>query len=277
MSGEYPFTHGWLGWSVYFDELGRAVDIYRDTDSYTGEHIDSTFVRKRLPFNAYYENTKNYEVNTIFPVYVKDGIAKANYWYDTTKEMFEKIKNCCLKEGKQFIYSYCNQPDSTMHDYGVSSKETKTVIDEITELMEELNHSLKDTLIIITSDHGHIDIDGYVEIYKDKKILDCLARPMTLEPRATSFKIKEEKKEDFKRIFKEHYGKEFKLFEVDYLIKKGVFGPVNEKNRELLGDYISVCKTNKQFLFSDSHPKFKGHHTSLTKEMLVPLIIIDKK
>ena len=277
MSGDYPFNHGWFGWSIYFDELGRAVDVYRAADSYTEEKIDPNFARSRLPFKAYYENAQNYEINTVLPIYIKDGNAKANFGYETREEMFNYIKNCCLKEGKQFVYSYCDNPDATMHDYGVGSKEAKKVIAEITNYIEDLNNSLKDTLIVITSDHGHIDVDGYVEIYKDKELIECLERPMTLEPRATSFKVKDAKKEEFKRIFKEHYGKEFKLFEVEHLIKKGVFGPINEKNRNLLGDYISVCKTNKQFLFSEKHPRFKGHHTSLTKEMLVPLIIIDKK
>ena len=105
--------------------------------------------------------------------------------------------------------------------------------------------------------------------------MECLQRPMTLEPRATSFKIKEGKQKEFKKLFNHCYGRDFKLFEVDYLVKKGVFGPYNVKNRELLGDYIAVCKTNKQFLLKENSKRFKGHHTSMGKEMFVPLIIIE--
>lgn len=272
MSGEYPFTHGWFGWSIYFDELNRAVDIYVGKDSYTGETVDLEFVKNRIP---YYKNSKNYEVNKVLPIYVKDGIETNHYTYNSNKEMFAKIKECCKKKGKQFIYSYNGEPDSTMHDYGVSSKEAKVVIEELSLLVEDLKNSVNDTLIVITADHGQVDIEGYIDIYNNKEVMDCLQRPMTLEPRATSFKVKEGKKEKFKKIFNKCYKKDFKLFDVDYLIGKGVFGSFNEKNRILLGDYIAVCKTNKQFVFSSKHPRFKGHHTSLTKEMLVPLIIID--
>jgi len=275
MSGEYPFTHGWFGWSIYFDELSRSVDVYVGKDTYTREDVDLEFVKNRIPFTPYYKNAINYEVNKVLPIYVKDGIDTNNYTYDNNNEMFEKIKECCLKEGKQFIYSYNGQPDSTMHDYGVSSKEANDMIKELSSLVEDLKKSVKDTLIVITADHGQVDIDGYVEIYNNKELMECLERPMTLEPRATSFKVKENKKEEFKKTFNKYYKKDFKLFEVDYLINKGVFGPVNEKNRGLLGDFIAVCKTNKEFLFIEDSNRFKGHHTSLTKEMLVPLIVIE--
>lgn len=275
MSGDYPFNHGWFGWSIYFKELNRAVDVYMGEDSYTGEKIDPNFAKNRLPFTPYYKENKNYEVNKVLPVYVKDGIDKNHFTYETSKEMFDKIKECCKKEGKQFIYSYNGDPDYTMHRYGVSSEEAHEKITELSKLVEDLSVSFDDTLIVITADYGQVDIDGYIEIYKNKELLSCLERPMTLEPRATSFKVKEGKKEEFKKIFKSNYKKDFKLFDVDYLINKGVFGPFNEKNREFLGDYIAVCRTNKQFLFKESSTKFKGHHTSLTKEMFVPLIIID--
>ena len=277
MCADYPFNHGWFGWSIYFKELNKAVEVYRATDYFTGEKVDPTFARTRLPFEAYYKYAKNYEVNTVLPVYIKDGVMKEHYPYNTRKGMFDNIKECCKKEGKQFVYAYCDYPDATMHDYGVKSKQAKEVINELTALTEDLEKNVKDTLIVISADHGHIDIDGYIDIYNNTELMECLERPMTLEPRATSFKVKEDKKEEFVRLFNEDYKKDFKLFEVDYLIKKGVFGPYNEKNRDLLGDYIAVAKTNKLLLFFENSNMFKGHHTSLTKEMLVPLIIIDCK
>ena len=275
MSGDYPFNHGWFGWAIYFEDVNKVVEVYRAKDYYTQESVDPTYSRTRLPFDAYYRNAKNYTVNTVLPSFIKDGNEKENYPYDSRKEMFENIKKCCLKEGKQFIYSYHDDPDHTMHDYGVTSKEANDVIKEISAYVEDLHNSLKDTLIVISADHGHIDIDGYVDIYKNEEIMNCLKVPMYLEPRATAFKVKEDKKEEFKKLFNKYYKKDFKLFETKYLIDKGVFGPVNEKNKDLLGDFISVCKTNKQFVFSEDSNRFKGHHTSLTKEMLVPLIIIE--
>lgn len=275
MSGDYPFNHGWFGWSIYFKDLDRAVDVYTGEDSCTGEKIDSGYALSKLPYEPFYKDAKNYEVNKVFPVYVKDGILENNYTYTSNEEMFEKIKMCCRKDGKQFIYSYNGEPDSTMHRYSVNSDEAHQKIMELCDLIEDLRENTRDTLIVVTADHGHIDIDGYVEIYKNEQLLSFLERPMTLEPRATSFKVKEDKKEEFVKMFNNCYGKDFKLYNVDYLINKGVFGNYNEKNRDILGDYIAVCKNNKQFVLRENSNRFKGHHTSFTKEMLVPLIIVD--
>ena len=276
MSCTYPSTHGWLGWSLYFEELNKAVDIYLDKDSYSEEKIDNKFVYDRIPFNAYYENNINYTVNTVFPSYFKKGLSENNYTYEDTNDLFKGIENCLKKEGKQFVYSYCGDPDYTMHRFGVTSKEAKDVINHLSKLVNDLTSKYEDTLFVITADHGHVDIDGYIEIYKDKELLDLLEWPLFLEPRATGFKIKKGKEKQFEKLFKQHYSKDFKLYKTNHLINKGIFGPKTD-NLKLLGDYIANCKTNKQFLFSENSTHFKGHHTSLGKEMLVPLIIIEGK
>jgi len=44
----------------------------------------------------------------------------------------------------------------------------------------------------------------------------------------------------------------------------------------LLGDYIAMGLTHKQFISYENMKRFKGHHTSVTEEMEVPLIILSK-
>ena len=59
------------------------------------------------------------------------------------------------------------------------------------------------------------------------------------------------------------------------LIKNGYFGRCG-KYGHLLGDYIAIgTYTHKMFLSYEGMPRFKGHHTSLTEEMEVPLILLD--
>ena len=57
------------------------------------------------------------------------------------------------------------------------------------------------------------------------------------------------------------------------LIEKNFFGPPTDR-ATLLGDYIAIGKTQKIMKLHARGHNFKGHHTSLTEEMLVPLIII---
>ncbi len=270
-----PIKHGWFGWSVYFEGLGRAVDIYMNKDSYTGEEIDKNFVNSTLPTKSFYADTRSeYEINKVVPTYFKDEVEKNHYTFNGLEEMFSQIKSVCDKEGKQFVYAYCPEPDSTMHEYGVSSNKAKAMIEYLDSKVEWLAKECKDTLFIISADHGQVDIDGYVEMYKDQHLLSLMEWPFFLEPRAIGFKIKKGKEEEFEKYFASTYGDDFILFKTQKLLEENYFGGRGEYEK-MLGDYIGVCYTNKQAIFKEDSHRFKGHHTSLTDEMEVPVIVIE--
>ena len=107
--------------------------------------------------------------------------------------------------------------------------------------------------------------------------MDMLEIYPYLEARAACFKVKENKKQEFEKVFNEKYGEDFILYKSSELIEKGLFGGTGDKCY-LLGDYIAIgTYTHKVMLLNPSNHKFKGHHTSLTEEMEVPLIIYSKK
>jgi hypothetical protein len=188
--------------------------------------------------------------------------------------MAEHIKEICDKQGKQFAYVYYNDPDGTMHDYGVSSQQAKYVFEDISDVVEGLYNETKDTLFIITADHGQIDVTESIALYEDKEILDMLEIYPYLEARAVAFKVKKDKKEEFEKTFTKKYGDDFVLFKTEDLVTRGLFGEFGDREY-LLGDYIAIgTYTHKTMLLTPTNMKFRGHHTSLTEEMLVPLIIL---
>lgn len=279
MTSKYPMEHGWFGWSVYLDFMDKAVDLYMNKDSYTKEEVNGEEIFKKLPYEPYYKNTNtDYEINTVFPSFVKVGPVENNNVYGTPKEMADAIFDITQKEGKQFVYCYNPEPDSTMHEFGVSSKEAKEKIVEIVKNIEELYNKIENTLIVISADHGQIDVGGYIEIYKQKDIMELLEVKPYLESRAAAFRIKKGKEKKFEKLFNLYYKKDFKLFKTQTLVNRGYFG-LKEYNghRNMLGDYIAVSKKDKMFIFAEDRKWFKGHHTSLTKEMEVPLIMLSKK
>lgn len=278
MSCKYPMEHGWLGWSLFFEELNRSVDIYVNKDSYTKEDVDPSFVITKMPYKPYYLNTKtDYCINTVFPPFVKVGPSENNFYYQTNKEMFDAIEQVCKKDGKQFVYCYNPEPDHIMHDEGVTSKPAKQMIDELSAFVENLYNNTTDTLIIITADHGQIDVGGYVEIYKQEDLLSLLETKPYLESRAAAFRVKSGKEKEFEKLFNKLYKKDFKLLKTQTIVDKGWFGLSDfDNHRKLLGDYIAVSTTNKMFVFADDRERFKGHHTSVTAEMEVPLVILKK-
>lgn len=278
LTNKYPMEHGWFGWSLYFEELKRAVDIFPETDSFTREPIEKGYVKKVLPVEPFYKNANSdYTINSVVPEYWNHE-CQHRYVWKNSDEMFGHIAGICQNEGRQFIYAYCDQPDSTMHRFGVTSAEAKNVINDLNNRIEELYSKLTDTLFIVTADHGQVDIDGYIDIYTDTEITSLLEWPQFLEARAAAFKVKESCHKEFIEIFNKKYGKDFELFKTEDLINDNYFGGnIINVNAKLLGDYIAIGKTNKVMRLTPFSHDYKGHHTSLTEEMEVPLIFIGKK
>ena len=64
--------------------------------------------------------------------------------------------------------------------------------------MEQLCKELKNTLVSVTADHGHIDSRG-VALTDYPNIMECLVRMPSIEPRALNFFVKEEKRQQQKK------------------------------------------------------------------------------
>ena len=84
-------------------------------------------------------------------------------WYEkngskTFEELCNKIKIACENNNQNLISAYWDEPDYTIHHNGTSSKTTKDVVKNINKTIEKLSKELKDTLIIISADHGAVDV-----------------------------------------------------------------------------------------------------------------------
>lgn len=277
LSNQLPAEHGWLGWSMHFEEINRNVDIFLNRDSLTGVPVE--YEHSPLGKIEYYFDQSNsaYAVNTVFPGYVRVEHPERNHVFKDINGFFQALSDICLKPEKQFVYAYYPDPDMTMHDYGVTSPESRTVIETISRMLENLYEKTEDTLFIITADHGQVDIEGYVNLYEDEVLMDMLRIYPFLEARVPSFFVKEGRENDFEQHFQKKYGTDFELYKSEDLISKGYFGTRGDKTA-LLGDYTAIgTYTHKQALLTPNSTKYKGHHTSLTEEMEVPLIILSRK
>ena len=249
----------------------NVKDILTSTFPSTTTNATNSLLQNKLP--SEHNANSNYEINTIFPPYVKVKHPERNYTFSSLYEFGDYIKEICEKEGNQFVYAYSPDPDATMHDYGVTSEKAKQVFDEIAEMMERLYKETSDTIFIVTADHGQVDIDAWIPLYEDKEIMDMLTIYPYLEARTVCFKVKDGMHEEFEKVFTKKYGEDFILYKSQELINKGLFGGTGDKCY-LLGDYIAIgTYTHKQMLLTPSSHAFRGHHTSLTEEMEVPLIV----
>ena len=290
LSATPPARHGWFAWAMNFGD--RTIELYRDRDYYTGEPLDEKgFADKRLPYDYFFEHpSKPIDTYSCLPSKIvnfkrwakmKDAVTFDN---DKTKTCFKQLDRLCKRDRKKFVYTYHCQLDGVMHRHGATSNQARKVLLQLDKGLKWLAKRNPDTLLVVTADHGHIDVRGFVDIYRDTDLMSCLSQKPSLDPRAGAFFVKPTMRDDFKKAFAK-YEHDFALFETNDLIKRGVFGEFDcDKHKEFLGDFIAVgTDTHKILVFADEKRYtdkdkkllYKGHHTGLSKEeMIVPLIVI---
>lgn len=269
-----PLEHGWFGWTLYFEQINKILALFPHEDVLTGEKVNFDYpIKKSDDYWFNYAQT-DYQITTVMPRYCK-GKEDSSVIAYTPTECLNAVKSICQKAGKQFVFAYCPEPDATMHDYGVTSRQAKNVVKTISDGLNALQSQTENTLFIVVADHGQVDVKGEIDFYKDEELNKMLLCPAFLDARTPAFKVKPELKSDFFKIFNERYGKDFILYKTEDLIKEEYFGNHGEYGY-LLGDFIAIG-TDTHKLFNPIPPKhiFKGHHTSLTEEMLVPLIMFN--
>ena len=98
-SGLTPAEHGWLGWNLYFPELGDIVSLFPNTRRGTQEqaakfHAARQYLRYRTVYEKIEEtgNAKAYVVSLY-------GSARITKY----EELFDTVKGLCRKEERNYI------------------------------------------------------------------------------------------------------------------------------------------------------------------------------
>lgn len=273
-SGLKPCEHGWLGWDCYYPQIDQNVTAF--TNMATGTSIPAADYNVAETYCGYETivekiNRHGGEAYEVMPF--------AEPFPKTMEEVCGQIEMHCKNPGKKYIYAYWNEPDSTMHETGCYSSQTKQVMRKLEQKIQALSEKLERTLLIVTADHGLVDTRN-VSITDYPEIMDCLVRMPSIEPRALNLFVKEEKKEQFEKAFQDAFGEEFLLLTREQVLERKLFGNGSEHPdfRGMLGDYLAVG-TGDLTIFSSREEAdfFVGVHAGLREEeMIIPLIVVEK-
>ncbi len=286
LSGLYPNEHGWLGWDMYYPDLGKNVTVFMNTDQLE-ETEDSTPENPKLKelkpaadFNAAFRYCP-YK-NIIQKINEAGGKAYASMPYlepfpQDLDAILDRINELCRTPEKKFIYAYWNEPDSTMHQFGPDSNEAHELMISLEKRLEEFASGLSDTLLLITADHSQVWSRNHC-LMDHPEILKCLVRLPSIEPRALNLFVKEEYLEDFPKIFKETFKDKFLLLTKEEIIEQKLFGIGKEHKifRDSLGNYIAIAVSDESIFITHKEAEMMpGGHAGLTKEeMEIPLIAV---
>ena len=249
---------------------GATIDVFESVVNYT-------------PIFEQIENSSGTIAYEMTPSY-SDKRAKRSIRADSLDEIIENIKMIVNMPNDKFILGYSDNPDGLLHKYGTDSEEAKEFILEAENKIEKLYHELpEDTLVIISADHGHKNINKAYTLLDYPEIQECLILPPSLESRTVSFWVKEEMKKEFEERFNKIFKDEFWLMTKEEFLGKHFLGYGNKhpKIDDFIGNYIALSISDsiirlETFLAEGKKVK-KSTHCGLTKdEMEVPVIVLEK-
>lgn len=283
-SGKTPLETGWIAWSQYFKEYGRCINMLPRLESYKEEKL-------KIYGNDVFDTVVNYK--TIYEMIEEKGIkafeicpshverkSKRTCIANNLDELCDSIEVLCDNPDRKFILTYLDNPDGLLHKYGASSDEAKEFILTAEEKIEKMMANLKNTLVIVSADHGHKDIGEVYSVLEHPDLRDCLIMPEFFESRFIGFWVKEDRKEEFETIFKREF-KDYILLTKEEVLEMGLLG-VGEQHKKVddfLGNYVGIAVGSSIFRLQNDY--FEGKkvkkstHCGLTKdEMEVPVIVL---
>lgn len=290
-TGVSPKEHAWLGWSLFFKEFCRTIDVYTNLDTYTKQPITKANAAEFvMPYETIYKSISKSIIDNVQPFTIAANgvnIPENGNIHKTAPDFFrvcELIKMICETKQNTFTYVQWNSPDDTAHREGCYSDATYEKLKYINEHLEQLSESLTDTLFIISADHGLIDINEEIQINRIPEIADCLVVPPFVESRAAACYVKYDRRTDFERAVRTYLGKDFLLLSRNDILTKGILGrgEAHPKTLDFIGDYMICAIADKGLRYQTLHakPKImnKANHGGLTdEEMRIPLIIAPTK
>ena len=288
-SGCPPYETAWIAWSQYFKEYGRALDMFSHNESYMREPLKNPLMNvyeKIMKYETIFEkiemaskDVKAYEIEPEYAERRSKRCIKAN----NIDEIIMNIEDLCTMPNRKFIFAYSDNPDGLLHKYGVESEEVKIFIKETEKKIKDMCAKLNnETILIISADHGHKDIEKAYTLLDYPEIQECLIMPASLESRVITFWVKEDMKKVFEERFNNVFKEEFWLMTKEEFLDKYHFLGYGEKHKKIddfIGNYIALSISGSiirlETFLAEGKPVKKSTHCGLTKdEMEVPLIII---
>ncbi|NOX42403.1 MAG: alkaline phosphatase family protein [Gammaproteobacteria bacterium] len=287
-----PLQHGLMGWYMYLKEINDVITVlpFKPRGSSVWKRLENECIDILYNFQSIFEkiNVPSYVVtqkNIVNSVYSLEATRNAmRVGYQNLDDLFVQAKKIVsAAQEKSLIYCYWPGFDAISHDYGVNSAEAFAHFELLDSHFNKLLNDLRgtDSVVIVTADHGFIDIDPSKVIHLEKHpvLKDTLIRPLCGEPRVAYCYVDPLKTEQFEKYVNEALVDYCSVFKNDELIKDGYFGigHPHPSIHSRIGDYVLIMKENyviKDTLVSEKPFSQIGVHGGLSAdELYVPLIV----
>jgi len=280
-TGVSPGRHGVLGFTLNIPGTERVLIHIFWHDDPPPQHWQP------LPTWFHRLNTAGIPARAVLPqLFVDSGLTAAAYGgarfrgvppdADYAIDLLAEIH-----AGPGLIYGYTNVLDSAAHTHGIGSPAWLAAAAHVDALLARLLDGLPaDTLLLVTADHGGLNVPAHARIDLDAD--PDLAAGIAVvagEPRVRYLHTRPGAQADVQAAWAEKLAGRAQVFSRGAAIDAGLFGPVRDEFAARIGDVVAVATGETAILASAHEPPqitdMVGFHGARTDaEMAIPLILL---
>jgi hypothetical protein len=299
-TGTAPFSHGITGYEMWLKQYGLVansilhtpmsfksggVGLLEKAGFSPDEFLPVTPLDPHLKQNGvaghvfqHYSIINSGLSQMFFKEVSRHGIASAADMCHSLLELWQQ------SAGKTFAWAYWSNVDTLGHSHGPDDPRGVSEVTSFSHNFEDIflnqlsPEEKKDTLVILTADHGQITTDKYdphYELRNHPEFLDMLHIQPTGENRLAFLHVLPGKIDAVKEYVAETWPGQFTLLESSTAAEKGLFGP-GEMHPDLpnrIGDLTAVAHGDAFWWWGDRPNPIIGRHGGLgAEEMLVPFL-----
>lgn len=287
-TGATPAQHGMVGWNIYFPEAGRVYDMLKYSPVDLSEHELPIAPNHFTPVPTIYERLRalGISVGMVNSYFFKgsgfSGVLYAgveDYYttYAMLSDLMVNLRHTVEQaDGPTFLTSYWAGFDTVSHQYGGRSAQATAEIAGFDfmlgrELIEAAQRERDDTLVIITADHGQIDLGRKRSIrINGAPWLEMLHVPPAGDRRTVYLHAKPGYAEILRRQMQQLYGEVATVLSRAQFIASGLLGnePLLEHHLPRVGDVVLLLHDDWELRYdhNDNQKKanFVGVHGGLS-------------
>lgn len=307
-TGLTPQEHALPEWFVYFNEIDMIIETlpFRPKDSKGKDTLSDVGINPQILYNGdcIYQTLSDAGIKSYS--FINESIAHSAYSRLTHKgsitvpftnisELVVRLRKLLQKENEStYFYVYIDDLDSTAHKYGPYTGEYFSKLSSLsyllkTEFLEKTDKkTANETLLLMTADHGQININPQETMYLNKysQLTNAFQKSRkgktilpTGSPRDVFLHVEPEQIEEAKNFLSDIFKEKATIIETTEAVRAGLFG-INKPRKEFydrVGNLLILPHAHETIWYQ--YPKGKkfdllGHHGGLNRtEMLVPFVV----
>jgi hypothetical protein len=296
-TGEGPGVHGIIGYEMWAREYGMVMNNIQHAAASsrgdTGGLARSGFTPQEFmntPLLGTHLQSYGVRANAFMHSHIAHSGLSTMQMRDVDLQSYVDEADVCVsladyvnnRHGvREYIYVYYSDVDTLMHRYSADDVRVDYQFEAFSRIfekafLENLSPAVaKDTLLILTADHGSKTTPNYAQynLAKHPEFLDLLVMQPTCENRLAFLYIKPGRTQAVRNYFLAHWPQDFLLVDPDQALTSGMFGegPFHTRAKERLGDLIAIAKRDAYLWWAPHSNHMAGRHGGLSaEEMLVP-------